>query len=162
MSLFLKGPEGNAGRILLKPERIASLSGKTDDEEQVTISAKEVKALETLMKETQDLLDTQDFSRTLNACIDVGFSHMLDLLVGCFVPDALCSSPPSSASSFSNPNAVQIPLVKVLPLMRQVLYNRTSVEDKQSLVRHLLCLDILNCYSANVYEAFCDSNNRTS
>lgn len=126
----------------------------------MSISAKEAKALETLMKETQDLLETEDFSRTLSACVDVGFSHVLDLLVTCFVPEP--STPSPTSDSFSNPNTVQIPLVKVLPLMRQVLYNRTSVEDKQSLVRHLLCLDILNCYSANVYEAFCDGNNRTS
>lgn len=160
MSHFLRGPDGSAGRILLKPERIASLSGSSDDEGQVSISPKEAKALETLMKETQDLLETPDFSRTLSACIDVGFSHILDLLVTCFVPET--SSTSQSPDSFSNPNAVQIPLVKVLPLMRRVLYDRKSMEEKQSLVRHLLCLDILNCYSANVYEAFCDGNNRTS
>jgi len=162
MTLFLSGPDGNAARILLKPERIATLSSSSDDDASVSLSAREAKALETLMKETEDLLETQDFGRTLSACIDVGFSHILDLLVTCFVPQPGTSvSSDATAVPFSNPNSVQIPLVKVLPLMRQVLYNRTSVEDKQSLVRHLLCLDILNCYSANVYEAFCDGNNRT-
>ena len=163
MALFLKGPDGNAGRILLKPERVALLSSggssgiSGGEDNHLSINAKEAKALETLMKETQDLLETEDFARTLSACIEVGFSHILDLLLNCFVPEA--NRP---CDSFSNPHDVRIPLVKVLPLMRHALYSRSSVEDKQSLVRHLLCLDILNCYSANVYEAFCDGNNRAS
>lgn len=142
---------------MLKPERIATLSSSVDDGGQMIISGKEVKALETLMKETEDLLETQDFSRTLDQCVDVGFSHVLDLLFACFVPE-----PTSDASNFCNPNEVQIPLLKLLPLMRKALYNRVSGEEKQSLVRHLLRLDILNCYSANVYEAFCDGTNHTS
>lgn len=137
---------------------MATLSSNSDGEGQVNISGKEVKALETLMKETEDLLETQDFTRTLSACIDVGFSHVLDLLVTCFVPE---STPDAGSSDFLNPNEVQIPLLKLLPLMRKVLYNRVSAEEKQGLVRQLLRLDILNCYSANVYEAFCDGTNHS-
>lgn len=158
MTLFLKGPAGNAARILLKPERIAHLSQMDDDEGQVSISASEAQALETLIRETQDLLETEDFNRTLKSCIDMGFSYIMDLLVTCFVDE----SSSSQAGSFSNPNTTEIRMAKLLPRMRKLLEERNFEDGSQSLVRHLLCLDILNCYSANVYEAFCDANNRSS
>lgn len=158
MTLFLKGPAGNAARILLKPERIAHLSQMDDDEGQVSISASDAQALETLIRETQDLLETEDFNRTLKCCFDTGFSYIMDLLVSCYVDEQSSSQD----GKFSNPSTIEIPMAKLLIMMRPLLYNRNSGDSSQSLVRHLLCLDILNCYSANVYEAFCDSNNRSS
>ena len=154
------------------------------------------------MNETQDLLEQDDFMRTLNQCIEVGFSYLNDQMVTCFTPtlssvdimngsitgpssissdssnsgtsqDVNASSGPlvngnlessmsTSGLSFTNPNTVQVPLVHLIPRMRQVLYMRDESHNN-SLVRQLLCLDILNCYSANVYEAFCDTTkNRKS
>lgn len=146
------------------------------------------------MNETQDLLEQEDFMKTLSQCVEVGFSYLNDQMVSSFSPDIIhgSTSGPSSLSSdsstgtsqdatvssspllngimesstsgisFTNPHTVQVPLVHLIPRMRQVLYMRDESHNN-SLVRQLLCLDILNCYSANVYEAFCDTTkNRKS
>lgn len=197
MSFTLEG--GDASRFLLSSKALndsaygssasSSASGSssssraestTVEASPIKLSAKDSKALETLMNETQDLLEHDDFMRTLNRSIEVAFSYLLDQLVTCFTQaeamNGSISGPSSMESSssgtenvsmtasglFTNPNLVSLPLAKLLPKMRDVLYNRSKRNKNDSLVRQLLCLDILNCYSANVYEAFCDSKNRKS
>jgi len=209
MTTFFKGPNGGTARFLMTPDKIDSGSSSESgspssssshfesvdacgtsssplerDPDGVSLGRKEKKILKNLMAETQDLLETDDFSKVLDSSIDVGFEHLLDLLFSCFVsppgkssaldipradahqetptPDSGVSEEESSSSnSFNNPNTVKIPLAKLLPSMRNVLRSRSfeQLSTEDTLVRHLLCLDILNCYSANVYEAFCDPNN---
>lgn len=192
---------GDVSRFLLSSKSLNEGCGSSHP---IKLSAKDEKALETLMNETRDLLEQDDFMRTLNQCIEVGFSYLNDQMVTCFTQtvspgdimngsisgpsslssdtsnsgtlayqDANVSSGPlvngnlessmsTSGLSFTNPNTVQVPLVHLIPRMRQVLYMRDESHNN-SLVRQLLCLDILNCYSANVYEAFCDTTkNRKS
>ena len=203
---------GDVSQFLLSSK---SLNEGCGSSHQMKLSGKDREALERLMNETQDLLEQDDFMRTLNQCIEVGFSYLNDQMVSCFtsndpmVPcftstvsppadimngsvsgpsslssdnsnsgglasqDANVSSGPlvngnlessmsTSGLSFTNPNTVHVPLVHLIPKMRQVLYMRDESHNN-SLVRQLLCLDILNCYSANVYEAFCDTTkNRKS
>lgn len=197
MSFTLEG--GDASRFLLSSKSLndstygssdsssASSSSSSTRAEPVTggtnpikLSAKDSKALETLMNETQDLLEHDDFMRTLNRSIEVAFSYLLDQMVTCFnQPESMngsISGPSSMESSssgaengstsmttsglFTNPNLISLPLARLLPKMREVLYSRTKRSKNDSLVRQLLCLDILNCYSANVYEAFCNTKNR--
>jgi len=61
--------------------------------------------------------------------------------------------------NFSNPHAARIPLAKLLPALRSAINDRKKPDEQLVLVRHLLCLDVLNCFAANIYEAFCEPNN---
>ena len=144
--------KSNTSRFLMNPEQLQQMSDDTSP----PISSGEAATLRKLMDETQDVLETDDFSQALNATVNVGFSHLMDIMLQCFLTD---DDGNEDASSFSNPNCVRIPLAKLLPGMKKVLAGRQTLEEKQSLVREILCQDLLNCYSANVYEAFCEEKN---
>ena len=79
---------------------------------------------------------------------------MLDNLLGAFIKMETKLSGKEGDSKFSNPNSIQVPLVKLLPQIRNNYLKRKET-DQKALVNHLLCLDVLNCFAANVYEAFC-------
>lgn len=160
----------------MNPEQVQQMLDDTCNDSS-PVSRDEAATLRKLMDETQDVLETDDFSQALNATIEVGFSHLMDIMLQCFLSssgndvnsvtgnnirdgtDDWSSNARDSVdevSAFSNPNCVRIPLAKLLPEMKKVLAGRQTLEDKQSLVREVLCQDLLNCYSANVYEAFCE------
>lgn len=111
------------------------------------------KMLRQMLEETQDILEGDDFKHVLQSSIEVGYAILLDTLLGAFIKlEGKLSS--KDSTGFSNPNSIQVPLVKILPQIRNN-YTKRSETDKKALVNHLLCLDVLNCFAANVYEAFC-------
>ena len=166
MAWFLKSKEEKAenndegcfSRFLIHADKIDD-KDSVSDANGVLLSPKEVEALKNLMIETQDLLETEDFKKVLFSSIDVGFTSLEDSMFACFVPSMNESS--DSQSTFSNPNSVEIKMAKLLPKIRNILLERSRSLDKANLIRHLICLDVLNCYSANVYEAFCDPQIQT-
>lgn len=154
MASFLR--QENLSQFLITADKIDQVDNDVND---VKISPKEAKALKNLMTETLDLLEMNDFSRVLLSSVDVGFTSIDDSMFSCFVPSMTDSV--DSQGSFSNPNTVEIKLAKLLPKMHKILSERSSGLEKASLIRHLICLDVLNCYSANVYEAFCDPQSQS-
>ena len=153
----------------MNPNQVQSMLDETTNDSS-TVSKNDVKILRKLMDETQDVLETPDFGQALDATVEVGFSHLMDLMLQCFLKSNEGKSSKTNGSisddddndsnvHFTNPNLVSIPLVKLLPEMKKVLEERQTMEERQSLVREIFSQDLLNCYSANVYEAFCEAKN---
>ena len=118
------------------------------------LSSKDMAIIQNMLIETEDLLESEDFKKVINSTIDVGYSIMMDLLVGCFL--RIDSDPGiETSNSFKNPHTQSVPFAKLLPPLNNTLKERGKSSDEAlSLVRHLLCTDVINCFSANVYESF--------
>lgn len=154
----------------MKPDHVQSMLDESSNDSS-PVSNSELRVLHKLVDETQDVLETDDFGKALNATVEVGFSHLMDLMLQCFLRSGSDGTPSKTNGSisdyddsngtgqFTNPNLVSIPLVKLLPEMKKVLEGRTTTEERQSLVREIFSQDLLNCYSANVYETFCEAKN---
>lgn len=114
--------------------------------------------LKKMLAETQDILESGDFKHVLETSIEVGYAILLDFLLGAFIRiEGKLQMGTNDNNRFSNPNTIQVPLVKILPEIRKSYLNRNET-DQKVLVNHLLSLDVLNCFAANVYEAFCVPN----
>jgi hypothetical protein len=150
MASFLK--QENLSQFLITPDMIDQVDSATDTND-IKLTPREVEVLKNLMVETQDLLEMNDFSRVLLSSVDVGFTSLDDSMFLCFVPSMTDSI--DLQDSFPNPNIVEIKLAKLLPKMHKILSGRNGGTENVGLIRHLICLDVLNCYSANVFEAFC-------
>jgi hypothetical protein len=153
MAFSLSATNSHPGRYLIRPEDIERLNQQSEEDDTKTqsnvapLTTAELEVLKKMMNETQDILESADFRRVLDSSIDVGFSLVMDTLISCYV---------TGENGFNNPNEVEIPLAKLLPLIKQVYDDRDVRDEQLALVRHLLCLDILNCFAANIYEAFCE------
>lgn len=160
MAFSLSGENSHASRYLLNANQIEQLANSLDDDEMhpqpEQLSPSEISTLTRMTQETQDILESDDFRRVLDSSIDVGYGLVLDSLVGCFVDQS--DSVNGDINGFENPNARKVHLVKLLPSIKKVIDGRSNghVDEQYNLVRHLLCLDILNCFAGNIYEAFCE------
>ncbi|XP_076310313.1 peroxisomal biogenesis factor 3 isoform X2 [Tachypleus tridentatus] len=104
--------------------------------------------LSKLFVETYDILESPDFVKVLSSCIDQGYGTLLDKLSECYF-----HINQSNKEKFTNPYSVNVPFVKVLPVLKKVLQD-IPVEDKSLFTYQLLQLELLKSFSANVYEAF--------
>ncbi|CAG2169055.1 unnamed protein product [Oppiella nova] len=152
MAFSLCGSQSNASRFLLNPNKMFATEANGNSN---GISAKESELLQRMVNETQDILESDDFKRVIDSGIDLGFAVLMDVLLGCFVRISDEKSGQKSDNGFSNPHSIRVPLVKLLPKIWLSLQERRRPEEKLVLVRHLICLDVLNCFAANIYEAFC-------
>lgn len=180
MDFTLSCSNSNVSKFLLNPEKIFNASSNQGNQSSMknqssnslesipsssipiqsstsspSSSNKDNELLQKLLNETQDILESDDLKKVLDAGIDIGFSIVMDLLLGCFV--RLADEFEKTNNGFRNPHNIQIPLAKLLPSVRQAIFDRKP-EDRLMMVRHLICLDVLNCFAANIYEAFCHSN----
>lgn len=153
MSCTFTGPQSPIAKYLIKPQQLDDLIKSENSE----MSGKEGELIKKMLTETQDILESDDFKQVLEASIEMGFSIILDVLLSCFVREGTKNSAEGGdEGAFLNPHEVSLPLGKLLPAFRQTLLDRSNSEENLALVRHLLCLDVLNCFSANIYEAFCE------
>lgn len=166
MSFLLLSDESKM-KILFDAKTLTS-SDLSKTQSGISLSKREENTLKSMLDETQDILEGQDFRKVLEASIDVGYAVLLDSLLETFMvmetntPKASSSqhnttasnTAASTSSDFSNPNAIKIRLAKIIPQIRKTVINKTETQQKE-LVNHLLCLDVLNCFAANIYEAFC-------
>lgn len=113
------------------------------------LSQSDEEMLRGMLAETQDIIESDDFKQVLESSIEVGYAILLDFILGAFIKMDIKLN-----SGFSNPNAIQVPLARILSQIRNNHRGR-SLADQKILVNHLLSLDVLNCFAANVYEAFC-------
>ncbi|RWS00324.1 perixosomal biogenesis factor-like protein [Dinothrombium tinctorium] len=157
MSLSLSAPDSHFSRYLMDPEKMAQLMNEHNFKNEnctssSTLTAKESAIIRKMLTETQDILESDDFKKVLEASIDVGFSVIMDTIVGCFTNLTI----QEKENGFSNPHSTEIAFAKLLPILKQTFENRIKPDDLLLLVNHLICLDVLNCFAANVYEAFCE------
>nr|XP_057938001.1 peroxisomal biogenesis factor 3 isoform X2 [Doryrhamphus excisus] len=103
-----------------------------------------------LLNETRDMLDSPDFIVVLNACLQRGFSRLLDNLAEFFRP------PPGDSASSCGPDslsAVSLPLAKIIPIINGQI-NTICSETPGHFVQDLLMNDRVKEFAANVYESF--------
>lgn len=147
LSLYLSGS-------FLEVEKLATveLNSAICSDTSGQLSENDEKVLRNMLDETQDILESSDYKKVLKSSIEVGYSVLLDFLLQAFLQ--IEEKLDHDKKTFSNPNAIQVPMAKILPQIRQNYLKRTELEQK-ALVNHLLGLDVLNCFAANIYEAFC-------
>ncbi|XP_022248860.1 peroxisomal biogenesis factor 3-like isoform X2 [Limulus polyphemus] len=107
--------------------------------------------LSKLLVETSDILESPDFVKVLSSCVDQGYGALLDKLSECYF-----HINQSNKDRFTNPYNVNVPLAKVIPVLKKVLQD-VPVEDKSLFTYQLLQLELLKSFSANIYEAFSQS-----
>lgn len=156
LSFFLSSPNSKNSIFLLESDKLNTLNqDNTSNQEELILSEADEKMLRKMLAETQDILESDDFKQVLESSIEVGYAILLDSLLGAFIKmETKSNGKEENSVGFSNPNAIQVPLVKILSQIRNNHLER-SPADQKLLVNHLLCLDVLNCFAANVYEAFC-------
>lgn len=103
-----------------------------------------------LLNETRDMLDSPDFTTVLNACLNRGFSRLLDNLAEFFRPSPGDSGPSSAPDSLS---AVSLPLAKIIPIINGQI-NTVCSETPSHFVQDLLMNDQVKEFAAIVYETF--------
>lgn len=103
-----------------------------------------------LLNETRDMLDSPDFTTVLNACLNRGFSRLLDNLAEFFRPP---SGECTSSSSPDSLSAVSLPLAKIIPIINGQI-NTICSETPSHFVQELLLNDQVKEFAANVYETF--------
>lgn len=142
----------------------------------------ELKACSKFVAEMIDIVKLPDFKTVIENCIDIGFSNLFDFIHECFIQfekqnftATTCNAVDSiEKRQFVNPYQINVLLIKILPLIWTQIHNSLSENnfpmklnnneftEKQNtnrnatLVQYLLYSDSLTCFSANIYEAFCN------
>ncbi|XP_043962964.1 peroxisomal biogenesis factor 3 [Gambusia affinis] len=99
-----------------------------------------------LLNETRDMLDSPDLSKVLSACLNRGFSRLLDNLAEFFRLPVSDSAPDSLS-------AVSLPLAKIIPIINGQI-NSVCSETPSHFVQDLLLNDQVKEFAAIVYETF--------
>ncbi|XP_061785259.1 peroxisomal biogenesis factor 3 [Nerophis lumbriciformis] len=103
-----------------------------------------------LLNETRDMLDSPNFSVVLNACLQRGFSRLLDNLAEFFRPSLDDSTSSCSPDSLF---VVSLPLAKIIPIVNGQI-NTICSETPGHFVQDLLMNDHVKEFAAIVYESF--------
>lgn len=155
ISFFLSTPNSITKLLRIDNDELSKVDLSSICPDSGALSETDEAMLKKMLAETQDILESGDFKYVLETSIDVGYAILLDFLLGAFIRiEGKLQMGENEKHRFSNPNTIQVPLVKILPEIRKSYLNRNET-DQKVLVQHLLSLDVLNCFAANVYEAFC-------
>jgi hypothetical protein len=155
MSFHLSSPTSKTKVFFLDADKLSTFDLSSICPDSGPLTSEEEQMLRSMLAETQDILESEDFKHVLESSIEVGYAILLDNLLGAFIKmESKLNGKTETTTNFSNPNSIQVPLVKLLPQIRNQYLQRKE-SDQKTLVNHLLCLDVLNCFAANVYEAFC-------
>lgn len=154
VSFFLASPTSITKVLMLEPDELSKIDLSSVCPDSGPLSESDEQMLRQMLNETQDILESADFKHVLESSIEVGYAILLDFLLGAFIRMEGKLNDGDEKGGFSNPNTIQVPLVKILPEIRNSFHKRND-SDQKILVNHLLSLDVLNCFAANVYEAFC-------
>ncbi|XP_008395275.1 peroxisomal biogenesis factor 3 [Poecilia reticulata] len=103
-----------------------------------------------LLNETRDMLDSPDLSKVLSACLNRGFSRLLDNLAEFFRLPVSDSAPNCAPYSLS---AVSLPLAKIIPIVNGQI-NSVCSETPSHFVQDLLLNHQVKEFAAIVYETF--------
>lgn len=155
MSFHLNSPNSKTKVFFLDAEKLSTVDLTSVCPDSGPLTGEEEQMLRSMLAETQDILESDDFKHVLESSIELSYAILLDNLLDAFIKmETKLNGKGENVSKFSNPNSIQVPLVKLLPQIRNNCLKRKET-DQKVLVNHLLCLDVLNCFAANVYEAFC-------
>ncbi|XP_075548885.1 peroxisomal biogenesis factor 3 [Dermacentor variabilis] len=133
-------------RLLLPPLEV---EGDTDD----------VRVLNVMILETRDILETDDFAKVLGMCIDLGINSLTNDVEVCFKNMRAAAEENASGDraerSAASTSAVStgFPMAKLLPVLR----NSLVAGRQEGFLKIVLQAEILRSMLANVYEAFCQT-----
>ncbi|KAH7985466.1 hypothetical protein HPB52_025617 [Rhipicephalus sanguineus] len=130
-------------RLLLPPLEV---EGDTDD----------VRVLNVMILETRDVLETDDFSKVLGMCIDRGITSLTNDVEACY-QNMLAAERENGSGERTAASSLAVstgfPMAKLLPVLRNSL-----VSGRQDgFLRTVLQEELLRSMIANVYEAFCQT-----
>ncbi|XP_065182942.1 peroxisomal biogenesis factor 3-like [Sycon ciliatum] len=131
---FLLPPESNGGTSEETPDQAES-------EDVPSISPDAQAYITQLMGHTRDVLESQDFKSTLSACLDCGFQ---------FGSTGLAESMLTPSVDHA---AAKIPLARVVPILNAQTHGLFAHQG-DGVVSSVMSLELLNQFSANVYEAY--------
>lgn len=103
------------------------------------------KMYQQLVRETRDVLESQDFHDVLHTCVDRGFAKLLDSLA-----DHYSENITDQQQSLHD---VGIPMAKLIPVISGLVYKLCS-DTPNPLIQELLLLEQTKTLAANIYEAF--------
>lgn len=106
------------------------------------------------VRETADLLDSEEVQSLATTCTNRGFSFVIDKISEFYAPNGIIDGPSSSKDIFIHPSKVQIPLAKLIPILNGFL-SRNSFPE--ALCQQLIIDDKLKTLGANIYEVFSHS-----
>lgn len=123
------------------PEDVQPLGATSMTNEEIVVAR--------LMRETRDLLESSDFQSVLTTCLDTAFTRLVDKTAEYYrpQPETDCARP------LVNPNDVQMPLAKVIPVMNGLIHTVCG-DAPNHFAQELLLKEQVKDFSANVYEAF--------
>ncbi|XP_063241291.1 peroxisomal biogenesis factor 3 [Bacillus rossius redtenbacheri] len=153
-------PLRNMSRYVLLPALDALSYNLSDHDSEV---------LARIAAETADILDSDEVASVASSSVAHAFSALIDGLCEGFcavrsskeslndpVPGHSRAPPrPNGTLPFSHPNAVLMPLAKLIPLVNSVIHNFISGDRQAPWLYHHLINDKFKVLSANIYEAFC-------
>lgn len=154
ISFFLASSDSITKLLFPDPQELSEMDLSSVCPDSGKLNEGDDQMLRQMLAETKDILESSDFHHVLDSSIEVGYAVVLDFLLGAFIRLEGKLKENDDKFGFSNPNTIQVPLAKILPEIRKSHLNRNE-SDQKILVNHLLSLDVLNCFAANVYEAFC-------
>lgn len=113
------------------------------------------------MRETADLLESEEVYNLASTCTNRGFSHLVDKLSEYYAPSSpngLTEVPAATTDldTFLHPSQVQIPLAKLIPILNGLLSRNTNTFP-ESLTQQLIHDNKLKTLGANIYEVFSHS-----
>lgn len=154
MSILLACPESK-NKLIFNSDALSTLDFSSTSC-RTTLTEDEEATLKKMLDETQDIFENEEFKTVLDVAVNVGFESLLDSILDIFIQldGKNTTSNTNSKNHFKNPNASKVLLVKLLPKLRNILLKRKE-HDEKAFVNQLLCLDVLNCFASNVYDAFC-------
>uniref|UniRef100_A0A1E1X678 Peroxisomal biogenesis factor 3 n=1 Tax=Amblyomma aureolatum TaxID=187763 RepID=A0A1E1X678_9ACAR len=132
-------------RFLLPPLEV---EGDTDD----------VRVLNVMILETRDILETDDFAKVLRMCIDQGCTNLTDIVETCFRNMRAAQHEDGSGDQAAAPAAptatTAFAMAKLLPVLRNSLVSARQ----DAFLKTILQAELLRSMLANVYEAFCQTD----
>ncbi|KAJ8882684.1 hypothetical protein PR048_014496 [Dryococelus australis] len=139
------------------------------------LSDRDSEMLVRIAAETADILDSDEVVSLASSSVAHAFSAFVDGLCEGFcvartgkeslndpAPGHSCPPVPvekmmrpNGTLPFSHPNAVSMPLAKLIPLVNSVSLNFTSGDKQPPWIYHHVVNDKFKVLAANIYEAFC-------
>jgi PREDICTED: peroxisomal biogenesis factor 3 len=142
--------ESNRSQFLIDPSQL-NISYEAGYS-QLSSSSQKASIFDKLIVETQDILESDDFNFVLENSINVAYSVVLNLIFESFQQAGL-NLQSNDGDSFNDPHTIKLPLAKLIPHFTNALI---KLDQKLLIAKTLLCLEPLNCFAANIYQAFCD------
>lgn len=116
-----------------------------------------------IINETCDLLESDELRNVCSSNVSRSFSCLIDCISEYYTTTSNETSTSSESSGFINPNKVQVPMAKLIPIINGIILTPHSTSDGKNfsfnIIHELVLNDQFKILGANIYEAFCEDCN---